>query len=263
MYSKDEELELISSIYDDLDSELEKIYQEQKNDKEELLKEVALLLLYYEVIENVLKIDKAESIVINQKISNKIITFINKESSNQIKITKGLINNTLDKLEGFYNYKLKDAKNIANKVIDGKTYSDRIWKNNKDISKYLRLQVNDFINGKINKEQMRRNIEKAFNTSKYNASRLVEDRSLYPDAKLIIISPERLVENTISDVRSDMFEEFCKYTGVERVTRNAVLDGATCAECKELDGETYSLDDPNRPKAKLHLKCRCFYTVES
>ena len=243
MYSKDEELELISGIYDDLDSELEKIYQEQKNDKEELLKEVALLLLYYEVIENVLKIDKAESIVINQKISNKIITFINKESSNQIKITKGLINNTLDKLEGFYNYKLKDAKNIANKVIEGKTYSDRIWKNNKDISKYLRLQVNDFINGKINKEQMRRNIEKAFKTSKYNA--------------------ERLVENTISDVRSDMFEEFCKYTGVERVTRNAVLDGATCAECKELDGETYSLDDPNRPKAKLHLKCRCFYTVES
>lgn len=243
MYSKDEELELISGIYDDLDSELEKIYQEQKNDKEELLKEVALLLLYYKVIENVLKIDKAERIVINQKISNKIITFINKESSNQIKITKGLINNTLDKLEGFYNYKLKDAKNIANKVIEGKTYSDRIWKNNKDISKYLRLQVNDFINGKINKEQMRRNIEKAFKTSKYNA--------------------ERLVENTISDVRADMFEEFCKYTGVERVTRNATLDGATCAECKELDGETYKIDDPNRPPAKIHIKCRCYYTVES
>lgn len=241
MYSKDEELELISGIYDDLDSELKKIYQEQKNDKEELLKEVALLLLYYEVVENVLKIDKAERIVINKKISNKIIAFINKESSNQIKITKGLINNTLDKLEGFYNYKLKDAKNIANKVIEGKTYSDRIWKNNKDISKYLRLQVNDFINGKINKEQMRRNIEKAFKTSKYNA--------------------ERLVENTISDVRSDMFEEFCKYTGVERVTRNATLDGATCAECKELDGETYRIDDPNRPPAKIHIKCRCFYSV--
>lgn len=243
MYSKDEELELISGIYDDLDSELEKIYQEQKNDKEELLKEVALLLLYYEVIENVLKIDKAERIVINKKISNKIITFINKESSNQIKITKGLINNTLDKLEGFYNYKLKDAKKIADKVIEGKTYSDRIWKNNKDISKYLRLQVDDFINGKINKEQMIRNIEKAFKTSKYNA--------------------ERLVENTISDVRADMFEEFCKYTGVERVTRNAVLDGATCAECKELDGETYRLDDTNRPPAKIHIKCRCYYTVES
>lgn len=241
MYSKDEELELISGIYDDLDSELEKIYQEQKNDKEELLKEVALLLLYYEVIENVLKIDKAESIVINKKISNKIIAFINKESSNQIKITKGLINNTLDKLEGFYNYKLKDAKNIANKVIDGKTYSDRIWKNNKDISKYLRLQVDDFINGKINKEQMRRNIEKAFKTSKYNASRLVED--------------------TISNVRQDMFEEFCKYTGVERVTRNATLDGATCTECKELDGETYRINDPNRPPAKIHIKCRCFYSV--
>lgn len=243
MYSEKEELEMISSIYDDLDSELKEIYKEQKNDKEELLKEVALLLLLYTVIEDCLKIDKAERIVINKKISNKIIAFINKESSNQIKITKGLINNTLDKLEGFYNYKLKDAKKIADKVIEGKTYSDRIWKNNKDISKYLRKQVNDFINGKINKEQMTKNIEKAFDTSRYNA--------------------ERLVEDTISNVRQDMFEEFCKYTGVKRVTRNAVLDGATCVECKDLDGETYNIDDPSRPPAKNHIKCRCYYTVES
>ena len=241
MYSQDEELELISGIYSDLDEELKTIYKEQKNDKEELIKEVALLLLLYTVVEDTLKIDRPQRIILNKRLSTKIINFISRESKNQIKITSDLINNTLDKMQGFYNYKLKDAKKIANKVIGGKTYSDRIWKNNKDISKYLRLQVNDFINGKINKEQMRRNIEKAFNTSRYNA--------------------ERLVEDTISNVRQDMFEEFCKYTGVERVTRNATLDGATCAECKDLDGETYRIDDPNRPPAKLHVKCRCFYSI--
>ena len=241
MYSQDEELELISGIYSDLDEELKTIYKEQKNDKEELIKEVALLLLLYTVVEDTLKIDRPQRIILNKRLSTKIINFISRESKNQIKITSDLINNTLDKMQGFYNYKLKDAKKIANKVIGGKTYSDRIWKNNKDISKYLRLQVNDFINGKINKEQMRRNIEKAFNTSRYNA--------------------ERLVEDTISNVRQDMFEEFCKYTGVERVTRNATLDGATCAECKDLDGETYRIDDPNRPPAKIHIKCRCFYSV--
>ena len=241
MYSQDEELELISGIYSDLDEELKTIYKEQKNDKEELLKEVALLLLLYTIVEDTLKIDRPQRIILNKRLSTKIINFISRESKNQIKITSDLINNTLDKMQGFYNYKLKDAKKIANKVIGGKTYSDRIWKNNKDISKYLRLQVNDFINGKINKEQMRRNIEKAFNTSRYNA--------------------ERLVEDTISNVRQDMFEEFCKYTGVERVTRNATLDGATCAECKDLDGETYRIDDPNRPPAKIHIKCRCFYSV--
>ena len=241
MYSQDEELELISGIYEDLDNELKTIYKEQKNDKEELLKEVALLLLLYTIVEDTLKIDRPQRIILNKRLSTKIINFISRESKNQIKITSDLINNTLDKMQGFYNYKLKDAKKIANKVIGGKTYSDRIWKNNKDISKYLRKQVDDFINGKINKEQMRRNIEKAFKTSRYNA--------------------ERLVEDTISNVRQDMFEEFCKYTGVKRVTRNATLDGATCAECKELDGETYKIDDPNRPPAKIHIKCRCFYSV--
>ena len=241
MYSQDEELELISGIYSDLDEELKTIYKEQKNDKEELLKEVALLLLLYTIVEDTLKIDRPQRIILNKRLSTKIINFISRESKNQIKITSDLINNTLDKMQGFYNYKLKDAKKIANKVIGGKTYSDRIWKNNKDISKYLRKQVDDFINGKINKEQMRRNIEKAFNTSRYNA--------------------ERLVEDTISNVRQDMFEEFCKYTGVERVTRNATLDGATCAECKDLDGKTYRIDDPNRPPAKLHVKCRCIYQI--
>lgn len=243
MYSQDEELELISGIYEDLDNELKTIYKEQKNDKEELIKEVALLLLLYTIVEDTLKIDRPQRIILNKRLSTKIINFISRESKNQIKITSDLINNTLDKMQGFYNYKLKDAKKIANKVIGGKTYSDRIWKNNKDISKYLRKQVDDFINGRINKNQMTKNIEKAFDTSRYNA--------------------ERLVEDTISNVRQDMFEEFCKYTGVERVTRNATLDGATCAECKELDGETYKIDDPNRPPAKIHIKCRCFYTVES
>lgn len=243
MYSQDEELELISGIYSDLDEELKTIYKEQKNDKEELLKEVALLLLLYTIVEDTLKIDRPQRIILNKRLSTKIINFISRESKNQIKITSDLINNTLDKMQGFYNYKLKDAKKIANKVIGGKTYSDRIWKNNKDISKYLRKQVDDFINGRINKNQMTKNIEKAFDTSRYNA--------------------ERLVEDTISNVRQDMFEEFCKYTGVERVTRNAVLDGATCVECKDLDGETYNIDDLSRPPAKKHIKCRCYYTVES
>lgn len=243
MYSQDEELELISGIYEDLDNELKTIYKEQKNDKEELIKEVALLLLLYTIVEDTLKIDRPQRIILNKRLSTKIINFISRESKNQIKITSDLINNTLDKMQGFYNYKLKDAKKIANKVIGGKTYSDRIWKNNKDISKYLRKQVDDFINGRINKNQMTKNIEKAFDTSRYNA--------------------ERLVEDTISNVRQDMFEEFCKYTGVKRVTRNAVLDGATCVECKDLDGETYRIDDPNRPPAKIHIKCRCYYTVES
>ena len=61
MYSKDEELELMKQIYADLDSELKKIYNEQKNDKEELLKELALLLLYYSIIDNALSIKKTES----------------------------------------------------------------------------------------------------------------------------------------------------------------------------------------------------------
>ena len=136
MYSKDDELELMEEIYDDLDSELKKIYQEQKSDKEELLKELALLLLYYSVVDDVLKIKRADRIIVSTKICNKVIKFIEKESSNQIKITKTLLNSTVSKLSEFYNYKFKDTEKITNKTVEGKTYSERIWKNNKKISEY-------------------------------------------------------------------------------------------------------------------------------
>ena len=242
MYSKDDELELMEEIYDDLDSELKKIYQEQKNDKEELLKELALLLLYYSVVDDVLKIKRVDRIIVSTKICNKVIKFIEKESSNQIKITKTLLNSTVSKLSEFYNYKFKDTEKITNKTVEGKTYSERIWKNNKKISEYLRKQVDDFIHGKISIEKMKNNVEKAFKTSKYNA--------------------ERLVEDTISRARSDVFEEFCKYTGVKKLRRNEVLDGKTCAGCKDADGEVYNFDDPARPYLPEHVKCRGYYTIE-
>lgn len=242
MYNKDEELELMEEIYDNLDSELKKIYQEQKNDKEELLKELALLLLTYSIVDNVLNMKKVDRVIVSTRICNKVISFMEKESNNQIKITKSLIDSTINKLSNFYNYKLKDTEKIANKTVEGKTYSERIWKNNKNITKYLRKQVDDFIHGKISIEKMRINIEKAFKTSKYNA--------------------ERLVEDTLSRVRADMFEEFCKYTGVKKLRRNEVLDGKTCADCKNADGDVYDFDDPARPYLPYHTKCRGFYTVE-
>lgn len=242
MYSKDDELELMEEIYDDLDSELKKIYQEQKSDKEELLKELALLLLYYSVVDNVLKIKRVDRIIVSTKICNKVIKFIEKESSNQVKITKTLLNSTVSKLSKFYNYKLKDTEKITNKAIEGKAYSERIWKNNKKISEYLRKQVDDFIHGKISIDKIKLNIEKTFKTSRYNA--------------------ERLVEDTISRARSDVFEEFCKFTGVKKLRRNEVLDGKTCADCKNADGDVYDFNDPARPYLPEHVKCRGYYTVE-
>ena len=243
MYSKDDELELMEEIYDDLDSELKKIYQEQKSDKEELLKELALLLLYYSVVDDVLKIKRADRIIVSTKICNKVIKFIEKESSNQIKITKTLLNSTVSKLSEFYNYKFKDTEKITNKTVEGKTYSERIWKNNKKISEYLRKQVDDFIHGKISIDKIKLNIEKTFRVSKYNA--------------------ERLVEDTISRARSDAFEEFCKFTGVKKVRRNEVLDGKTCADCKNADGDVYDFNDPARPYLPEHVKCRGYYTIEN
>lgn len=47
-----------------------------------------------------------------------------------------------------------------------------------------------------------------------------------------------------------------KDTGVKRVRWVAEQDHKTCADCKELDGEIFKLEEA---LPKLHINCRCYY----
>ena len=113
-----------------------------------------------------------------------------------------------------------------------------MWDNEQETAKRLKKQINEFLKGKINVNEIKKDIEKTFNTSAYNS--------------------RRLVETEISRVANDSFRRFCEETGVKKVKRNAILDGNTCNDCAELDGKIYDLKD--MPQVS-HPLCRCFFEI--
>lgn len=89
------------------------------------------------------------------------------------------------------------------------------------MASHLHKQTNDFLQGKVNVNQIKKDIEKTYNTSAYNA--------------------KRLVETEVARVQNDSFKRFCIETGVKKIRRNAVLDKRTCEDCSSFDGKVYEL----------------------
>lgn len=87
--------------------------------------------------------------------------------------------------------------------------------------------------------QIKKDIEKTYNTSAYNA--------------------KRLVETEVNRCEDKAFRRFCKEVGVKKVIRNEVLDRRTCAECAALDGKPFDLDEA---PGVVHPLCREFNTIE-
>ena len=96
----------------------------------------------------------------------------------------------------------------------------------------------DFLKGKINVNQIAKEIKNTYNTSSYNA--------------------KRLVTTEVSRCHNESFRRFCYETGVKKVIRNAILDNKTCTDCAEHDGEIY---DIGKMPDVSHPMCRCFYEV--
>ena len=100
------------------------------------------------------------------KLKKQMNNLINDILKGEYESEKNVIANTLDNVakDSYYSscfiyqlgvsYKLKPVKqdvldDIINKKIDGKTYSNRIWKNKNQVAKMLKKEINEFLNGKI------------------------------------------------------------------------------------------------------------------
>ena len=104
----------------------------------------------------------------------------------------------------------------------------------------MHKQVKSFLDGKINVNQIKKNLEKIYNTNAYNA--------------------KRLVETEVNRCSSNAFDRFCKETRVKKVRDNATLDSRTCPKCSPYHDKVFKFKDKiELPRDAL---CRCSYTIE-
>lgn len=230
----------IESLYKLAEKQLKKIYKHKKLNRDILLQEVANILLTYTIANNVMVMDRATIDKEYEKMSKLIIDISKGEAASQEKIIEELLSTVVKETFSFYSYNkgLKDVKKIIDLNFKGKHFSERVWSNEKNVANYLNKQINSFINGKISVNQIKKDIEKTFNASAYNA--------------------KRLVTTEVSRCQNEAFRKLCEETNVKKVKRNAILDSKTCDDCYPLNGKVYELKE--MPQIS-HPMCRCFYEV--
>lgn len=236
----DKELEFIESLYDEAEEQIKEVYKEQKKNRDELLQEIAMIMLIYTVLDCLMSLSRVNKVKEYNKMSMFIKKAIKGEAKLQVSVIENILTNTVNKTFKFYSYNanLKDVRKIIEANFKGKHFSERVWENEENVAKLLHKQINDFLDGKINVNQIKKEIEKTFNNGAYNT--------------------KRLVETEVARCEDEAFKKFCEETGVKKVKRNEVLDSKICEECKAIDGEIFDLKDA---PGHQHPFCRGYNSI--
>lgn len=232
--------EFIDSLYNEADKQLNDTYKKKKESRDELLKAIAMILLTYTIVDNVLSLSEKDYNKEYSLLGTLIVKLskgnIKQEINNTTNILRNTVKNTYKHYS--YNYKLKDVENIINKNFKGKHFSKRIWENEQEVAKKLTKQCQDFLRGKINVNDIEKEIKNTYNTSAYNA--------------------KRLVETEVSRCHSAAFDRFCKETNVKKV-KYVARRCKTCDRCLSYDGKIF--DFKNKPELPQHPLCSCYFSV--
>lgn len=241
-YSDKDELDFIESLYNEAEDQLKDIYKEEKQNRDELLQSISNILLTYTISNDVMSMTKQERDKEYIRISKIITTFSKKQAKLTEDVITNILTNTINNTYNFYSYnaKLTDVEKIINENFKGKHFSERVWNNETEVAKQLHRQTQEFLKGKINVNQIKKDIETTFNTSAYNS--------------------KRLTETEISRCSNSAFDRFCIETNVKKLRYVATLDGKLCSDCGQYHDKIFDLN--NKIELPRHPMCRCFYTIE-
>ena len=232
--------EFIDSLYDNIDEQLNDSYKQKKESRDKLLKEIAMIMLTYTILNDVMSLSKSDYDKQYNLLASLIITLTRGDIKQETANITNILNNTAKNTYKHYSYNnnLKDVKDIINANFKGKHFSSRIWDNEQEVAKKLTKQCQDFLKGKINVNQISKQIKDTYNTSAYNA--------------------KRLATTEISRCHASAFDRFCDETGVKKVKYNARRCN-TCSECMSYDGKIF--DFKNKPELPRHPMCQCYYDI--
>lgn len=227
--------ELIENIYKDLEDVIEESNNVNDENEESILKELALLLLYFNVSNNKLQLSNIEIL----KIKNKIFKIIDDIFDDEIeyiidKMSNSLIS-TAHSVESYYGRKVKD--DFVNSKFKNKTFKERHSQNSTEVKNKLKSTVFKFIKGGIAIGLIKNSIDKIYKIHKYNVI--------------------RLLKTEINRVQNRLFLELNKN---KKFRYCSVFERNTCADCKSLDGHIFNYDEA-LDLIPQHSNCLCYWEV--
>ncbi|MHC1683428.1 MAG: minor capsid protein [Clostridiaceae bacterium] len=246
-------------IFDSTDNQEADVYKLQKNNQDEILNFIAKILLIYTIKDTSLSLGDRDKQALKDKLNLLISTFAKKEFNSEKELIKNmLLQATEDKyysnaflFEIDYNFKLQKLSNeqiekVVNKSVEGKIWSDRLWDNKKVLETNLKTEIERFLQGKTNVNEIEKAVKNKFNQNAFNS--------------------HRLVQTEVAKCQSVSNDVFAENHGIEWQLYSATLDLKTSGLCRGLDGKKYRVDDLNKriPGVNTHPFCRsCLINIPS
>ncbi|AGX43962.1 minor capsid protein [Clostridium saccharobutylicum] len=245
----DKTLEFTEKLYSEDDNKINEVYKNQKKNRDDILTEIAKILLSCKIVDSLLSLTLVERKILNLKLGNIIDDAIKSELKNESNIMKDILSDTcLEKYSTnnyIYslgtNFKLTQVPDkVLDKIINGKIdsdlWSDRLWSNKNEIAKNLKVQVKKFLQGDINVNDIEKVIKTKYNTNATNTN--------------------RLVKTEITRVQSASNDYWAKEHNINQQLFMATLDSKTSDKCRGYDGQVFDIDDSSKPVPPLHPYCR-------
>lgn len=235
MYSQDEEQEFIEGLYDYAEEEIKEV--SSKEEQEEILQKVAMILLTYTIVDNILDLNRKDKVYIYSTFKKLFKENLTETIDNQSTKITSILDYVSKNTNNFYggSANKKDLDKILNTPYKGEKYLTRVKDNAKEIYKKLQNVIYKFLNGKINANDIKNEILKIYKFKDYVF--------------------KRLVETELSRVEKETF----LFNSKEKLlTRNAILDGQACEHCASLHGKIYTVEEAENEE--FHPKCRCYFT---
>ncbi|MGE5627818.1 MAG: minor capsid protein [Solirubrobacterales bacterium] len=225
------------------------IYEMQKRNQEDILNQIAKILLSYTIKDSELSISDNDRKKLQQDFNEKITAVMNCQLTSENEVIASILKKVVE--QKYYtsayamslgiNYKLKKVSNgdidkIVNSKLQGEAWGERLWENKKAMASELQQQAADFLKGKVNVNQIEDAIKNKFNQNAYNSHRLVQTE---------VARCQTAANDLFAEKHSVKQQMFC-----------ATLDSRTSETCRGYDGKVFDIDDSNKPTPPLHPFCR-------
>lgn len=236
-------------LHNNADEKIKAIKNLQQENKDKLLNEIAAILLNYNISDSSLDINLVE----RKKLYSKLVNLINESIGAELEFEKTTMKDVL-KDTGFNKYnstsylyslnvsydvmpvKEKELDKIINTTIDGKSWSERLYDNKDTICKELKVNINKFLKGEINTNDIGKVLNSRYDVNSYNS--------------------DRLIRTEVTRVQAQTNELWAKKHDIQYQLFMATLDHKTSKRCRGYDGKVYQIDDANKPIPPLHPNCR-------
>lgn len=230
----------IKQLYDETEEQLEEVYKVHKDNKKKLEEKVGLILLTYTIVKNLVTMSSKDQAKEHKEFDKLLKSMYLAVGTASIIATDKILEDQTKKMYEFLGVtrSKQDIRKFVKKAFNNETYSKRIWKNEDKVKAALKGEFTKFLKGETNVNNIKNKFAKVFKAQRYNIDRLVDTE----------------LTRVINMALLDSYEQ----QGVTHVRWCSVLEEGTCADCRDLDGTVFKIEDAHG-LIPAHPNCKCYW----